>query len=614
MDGLRQPYFRASDPDAKPMRGNVPNLLRTALLYARTLRNLRPRQVGYLALRRAQRALRRSAPGVYAVRYKWSSRIHRSTDGQRPPACTRAAFDVAHTLAEVDPESLGCLKEGEIQALGRTARIKELEWEAELHPPLWGYRVHYFDEALPLALAAARGDTAAYRTLREWILDWIRRCRPLRGPGWDPYPVSQRLRNWVWVDLLLAPRVADIEFLAALRTSAAVQASFLADHVERDLLANHLVKNATALFLAGVAWPFLRPAARWRKVGEKVLRTESREQILPDGGHFERSPTYHGAVLLDFLELNLLARAAGIREPVPADVLRRMAEFHRDLTYPDGARARFNDSAEGLVPAAGRLQQLYDRTCPQTAPTLAAGPIRYPDTGYYGYRDPARGEVFVIDAGPPGPRYQPGHAHCDLLSFELYLDGRPFIVDPGVCGYAGDPFRHYARSTRAHNTLCVDAREQSEIWGNFRVARMARVLSAEMRTQSRASWRFVGSYVPYYDSRLRHERRVHRYDDGTWEIADKIEGGHIAAITGALTFHPDVNVSVDGRRILCTAKRLAVVVETEGVETLQTTRGSSQPVDGWFFPAFGVAIPATTVRYRLAGRTGRLILRRVRSG
>jgi uncharacterized heparinase superfamily protein len=533
---------------------------------------------------------------------------------ERPAACTEAALEVAEALADHDPDSLERLKAGEIRALGRAARIEELDWEAELDPPLWGYRVHYFDEALPLARAAARGDTAAYRTLREWVLGWVRGCRPFRGPGWDPYPVSQRLRNWAWVDLLLARRGADPELVAALRTSAAVQACFLAGHLERDLMANHLLKNATALFLAGLAWPAAGGAARWRRLGEELIRSQVTEQVLPDGGHFERSPTYHGAALLDLLEVNLLARAVSLAEPAPAGVLHAMRRVHRDLTHPDGTRARFNDSAEGLVPEAAAVERLYRRAYPDGALPEGAGPIRYPETGYFGYRDPERGEVFLIDAGPPGPRYQPGHAHCDLLSFELYLDGRPFIVDPGVCGYAGDPFRRYARSTRAHNTLSLDEREQSEIWGTFRVARMARVLSAEVRTRGQGEWEFVGSYVPYYDRRVRHERRVRRHADGTWEIADTVEGGQTAAVAGALTFHPDVAVEVGEGRILCRHGRAAVLIEAQGFGTVRAVRGTTRPPDGWFLPAFGVATPATTLRYRLVGPSGRLLLRSVGPG
>jgi uncharacterized heparinase superfamily protein len=94
-------------------------------------------------------------------------------------------------------------------------------------------------------------------------------------------------------------------------------------------------------------------------------------------------------------------------------------------------------------------------------------------------------ERVVVDAGPPSATYNTAHAHCDLLSYELWLRGRPLFVDSGVHGYDGDKFREYARSTRAHNTVVFDGREQSEVWATFRMGARARVLKAEVTCERR---------------------------------------------------------------------------------------------------------------------------------
>ena len=93
-------------------------------------------------------------------------------------------------------------------------------------------------------------------------------------------------------------------------------------------------------------------------------------------------------------------------------------------------------------------------------------------SGYFVIRN--LDDMLVVDCGEVGPDYQPGHAHCDTLSFELASDGRTIIVDSGVYDYEDSEMRRYVRSTRAHNTAMVDGCEQSEIWGAFRVARRAR--------------------------------------------------------------------------------------------------------------------------------------------
>ena len=47
-------------------------------------------------------------------------------------------------------------------------------------------------------------------------------------------------------------------------------------------------------------------AKKWQQKGMKILALEVKEQILSDGGHFERSPMYHALVLEDMLDLENL--------------------------------------------------------------------------------------------------------------------------------------------------------------------------------------------------------------------------------------------------------------------------------------------------------------------
>ena len=69
---------------------------------------------------------------------------------------------------------------------------------------------------------------------------------PGRGPGWDPYPVSRRIVNWVKWALL------GQELPPECRTSLAVQARWLGGRLEYHLLGNHLLANAAALVHAGL--------------------------------------------------------------------------------------------------------------------------------------------------------------------------------------------------------------------------------------------------------------------------------------------------------------------------------------------------------------------------
>jgi len=74
---------------------------------------------------------------------------------------------------------------------------------------------------------------------------------------------------------------------------------------------------------------------------------------------------------------------------------------------------------------------------------------------------PLRGLMIVRGSGGG---WLPTHAHNDLLSIVLDLDGEPLLIDPGTGGYALDrQLRHRLRSTSAHSTLQLADREQSPI-------------------------------------------------------------------------------------------------------------------------------------------------------
>jgi len=83
-------------------------------------------------------------------------------------------------------------------------------------------------------------------------------------------------------------------------------------------------------------------------------------------------------------------------------------------------------------------------------------------------------DQLVFDSGPLCPRHLPPHAHADALSFVLWTDGSPLIVDSGTFAYTG-PERDRFRGTSAHNTVEVDGRDQCSFWGDFRAGRLPRV-------------------------------------------------------------------------------------------------------------------------------------------
>lgn len=393
------------------------------------------------------------------------------------------------------------------------------DWNGAGWPRLWIYNLHYHDD-----LAADGAETRALWH-GELLSRWMAENAPGRGPGWEPYPTSLRIVNWVkWA-------LSGAVFEDALRHSLAVQARHLGNRLEHHLLGNHLWANAKALLFAGAF--FDGPEAEgWRGRGLHLLRRELGEQILPDGGHFERSPMYHAILLEDLLDLLRLANVfPGLFQG--DDVARwretagRMLRWLRVMTHPDGGVSFFNDAAFGIAPELAALEA-YAADLDVAAPALSSFGIEaLPDSGYV--RMTLGPAVLIADVAEIGPGYLPGHAHADTLSFELSVHGVRRVVNGGTSTYAEGPERLRQRGTASHSTVEVEGQDSSEVWSSFRVARRARPFGVAWGEEEGALW-LEGSHDGYrrLPGRVTHHRRW-RLSLGGLEVEDRLDGRFEAA-------------------------------------------------------------------------------------
>lgn len=370
--------------------------------------------------------------------------------------------------------------------LGVEGELAELGWYGPCAEKLWRYNQHYFDDLNALGADQRRNWHSAL------VEHWLVGNPPAAGDGWEPYPTSLRICNW------LKASASGLALSHAAWHSLAAQARWLTKRLEWHLLGNHLFVNAKALVLAGLAFDG-EEAAAWLTKGLTILREQLPEQLLPDGGQFERSPMYHALALEDLLDLINAAQAA--QTPGLADdlatwraVAAKMLHWLRVMTHPDGRLARFNDSADGVAPDNAELERYAAALGVESVPAEAlrlveageassasnkpAAVLHLPDSGYV--RAEWGPAVAILDVAPVGPDYLPGHAHADTLSFELSLHGRLLVVNGGTSCYGGSARRLQERGTAAHSTLQVAGHDSSEVWSSFRVGRRARPLDVQV--------------------------------------------------------------------------------------------------------------------------------------
>jgi hypothetical protein len=280
-------------------------------------------------------------------------------------------------------------------------------------------------------------------------------------------------------------------------------------------------------------------------------------------------------------------------------LIQKMTVFLERLSRPDGTLHQFNDCADGQGPSAREIIE-WVRAGTGQVDRGSDPAFAFPDSGYFGWTGGSG--RFVMDAGIVGPPEQPGHAHCDLGSFELDIRGYPLVVDSGVHGYGGDRFREYARSTRAHNTVSICGREQSEMWSTFRVARTARLGPVRFE-RTPAGVAIELSYRPF-GSRFVHHRRA-QYVPGILEVSDRIARADGCTLKSWLHFAPRWSLEAVGNTWIARGPGPGCRIEVTGGPSGAIVTGSMNPVQGWTFPQFGVAVPADTLELTVPRYDGR---------
>lgn len=505
--------------------------------------------------------------------------------GSRPPAARWRARLRADAPGPLFAPTAGCepLGSGRFRFTFMN-RAREFTLPFDWHLPelgvgnrLWKMNLHYMEFLGTL-------DDGDFMRLVD---DWIRGNPPFHTrywlDSWNSYTVS--IRVVVWMQELAArgerlPR----DFRERAADSLAQQLDYLRANLETDIGGNHLLKNVQALLWAGRAIEAPR-ARRCADIGAALLRRELALQVLPDGFHFERSPAYHAQVFCDLLTCHEALDPGPLKDELRAR-LSGMAQVVVDTTHPDGAPSLFNDG--GLHYAHSQEECLREFTALTSLRVEPRRAFDFASAGYFGLRD---GPVYLLaDAGEIAPDFLVAHAHADTLSFELSHGAQRLIIDAGVYEYGAGPMRAYGRGTAAHNTVTLDGRDSSAVFGSFRCGRRARA-RVESLERGEGSLKLQASHDGY--AHLPGAPRVRRslaYASGIVDVEDRIEGGAGQLAESRLLFHPDLAVTVTPGGLRAEAAECSIEL---------TTRMPLELVEGVYSPDMGLKLPCRQAVMRL---------------
>ena len=484
-----------------------------------------------------------------------------------------------------------------------------------------------------------------YDALAEQLDSWFIACPYGRGPNWSSaLEAGIRLINWSIAWQLVEP-VIDADFRDRWLRSVYEHAHFVRHWFSAHSSANnHLLGEATGLFIAGLTWPHWPEMREWTAAAKSILEREALAQTAPDGVNREQAVWYQQFVL-DMLLVALLAGKANGEwfSPDYESRIEAMMDYLASLIDVGGNLPMFGDADDGYLmrldqdPAhspfrsalalgallfrrgdfklkAGALDDKarwllgsgagaqYDSLEAETTRL----PLRqsFPEGGYYilGAEFDTPQEIrCVVDAGALGYTSIAAHGHADALSFILSVGGREFFVDPGTYAYHTlERWRQYFRGTAAHNTVRVDGLDQSEQGGNFMWVRHARA-GCGLWLSSGEKDTFEGWHDGYtrLADPVKHRRLV-ELDKGARRllIEDSLEMA--AAHEIELVFHCAEQCRVTpisgGYAIERDGTALELTLPAGGAAEVYC--GSLEPLYGWISRGFDRRQPASTIVWR----------------
>lgn len=486
---------------------------------------------------------------------------------------------------------------GKVTLLHHTFTFND-KWYDDTASHLENFNLQYFEYAIPLAVEYQRTlDEQNKAFLRNLYNNWQKNCScgnsVNNNDAQHPYTISLRITNLLISGLTLK----DDSIIKSLYP----QYRYLIRHQEKALLGNHYFENLEAIVLCGIV--FEEDAIYDKYIKEFIHELDI--QVLPDGVHYELSLMYHKIVFEGICRVAYALKQVGKPEyKTLLPTIQRMTTALASIEKGMGKTPLFNDSGDGVAKDGKTLLKAAKKLfCIE--PEYKAV---FPDSGYYKLY--GGNAALLFDAGQIGPDYMPGHGQCDCLSFELSVNCTPLFVNSGTYQYQGK-MRRYFRSTRAHNTAMVDNREQSECWGEHRVARRIHDVQGDFEGVQEGSkfhqavveghsngQAVYGAYTSYFGDR--HERTI-TLRNGLLCVLDriltKVEGDSIVQSYLHLANGYTVTENADGYVVHNKEKKVCCIKPSHSSCLVHSTGEHSDNELTNYAPEFGLLHKTTCLEF-----------------
>jgi uncharacterized heparinase superfamily protein len=345
--------------------------------------------------------------------------------------------------------------------------------------------------------------------LKYELNDWVSQNKVGYGINFkSPMEISIRIINWI-VTMVILYRVgrSDIFFNKDVINNLLGQILYLNDNLfikDRKLRNNHSIVELAGLIIFKAITDWNRLSSLDNDLYPKLFK-ELEEQFYEDGVNFEHSPTYSRFTIESLLVVLVLLKQKEFSDNQKRlyDLTKIYVQVLRKFVTPENSVPLFSDSDNGRILFLGGTNKEFNNfrgffdfcgfyfnneelfisenksdineetkwwcflsniEVNSFQKTKKDNLNYFSSSGYWIYN--TEKIYFAFKSGYLGNRnldfeYAP-HVHNDLLSYILYINGKPFIVDSGTYTYdiSDDNFRNYFRSSAAHSIIIVDKNEQ----------------------------------------------------------------------------------------------------------------------------------------------------------
>jgi hypothetical protein len=408
---------------------------------------------------------------------------------------------------------------------------------------------------------------------------------------------------------------------------------------------NHLIGEIAALAFLGTVYPVNDRLRYWRDYYWNEMEAQLPKQFHPDGFTVEQASYYHHFTWGFYLQVALLRQLNNL--PVSSKTwswLEKSLLFATHLTRPDGRLPMLGDidSARSIYfyfpddkwdlrgfqalgaalfsrgdmkqIAGGPSEELFWLLGPNGLADFDAVSSQIPEeesqffkySGYQIMRDGwgNQANYVLFDCGEIAHGVHrdgtpsAAHGHSDMLSFELCLNGKPLIVDPGFYTYFGELSWHrYFRDAKGHNTItvndCGHAIHEGRIaWSSVSTVKVIHQFCSEVSDFICAETdRFAGLNMP-----AKHRRYFWFEKNNFAFVFDEIVGVENKPVQIQSSLHfATPHVALEENVLFADNRPVAIFALPPDTE-LRLNKHTETPDTGWIAPGYGERRPAAVLR------------------